>query len=179
MWFQKSRSIIYGKYVLPFLAIILTWIAVGSLFNLLLARNNLCSFTGNVEKIRVEELRFPSRFRNHIDHNLVIRFVDPSNIYVLSEDFKSNFADILRNIHPGDRVSIYFRSLSQTIFGLGRQSDIYQLEKNNIVIFPISTVRRKYILIGLSSFLFAPLVWFGYYLVLKKQKRENPVLNKF
>lgn len=115
------------------------------------------------------------------DFNNIKRLKKLFNNFRLKDNFSSEFASIQREIGLGDTITIYTRKKWQTILGMGRQNDIYQIEKNNQILFPIEKMieyqKDQTLVFGL--FAFVSLAGYLIYLRLAQlEKRNNKLINE-
>ena len=158
------------KYVLPAVAIFLTWGCLGNFYQTRLDKSQLVRNNGQVRSIEVVfEKGTKSSYKYH---PLRIVLVNSADKFRLRDSFDDWFPFLENKIHIGDTIQIYTRTRFQSLIGWGRKSDIYLIEKGSELIFPASVV-RDYNAGQAKLLLFLALLFWTPY-VLYKLKVLNP-----
>ncbi len=156
----EDRWRFYVKYFLPIFLIFFFWVLIGNLIEQNYKKDNLTKITGRV--VNVNEAITTKR-KNSNDYELRIYLNNYPQYFRILDNFK--YENIQKKIKIGDEVQIYFRPKYLVPLGMGRQTDIYQLENKNEILLDISERKRKSkgsIVISLISIIvFGALYYFG------------------
>jgi hypothetical protein len=147
-----SRWDFYVKYFLPVLIIAFSWILIGDLIELNYSKNNLNKITGTIENI--EEVLIQGK-REY--NELRISLNNYPKYFRITDNFK--YQNIQEKLKIGDEIQIYFRPKYLVPFGLGKETDIYQLEYKKEILYDIA--KRKKNSKGLIVFSLIALTIFG------------------
>jgi len=145
---RLSRWRFFCKYILPLLSLFFLWGVIGHLSLLALKTKSLIAHKGQVIDIGV---RLERGYRGHKYYPLKMVLLNQSmpiktklkrtsdlfRTFRLKDNFGWQFTYIENAIHPGDTITVYTRKKWQTLVGMGKQDDIYQIEKNAQILFPI------------------------------------------
>lgn len=166
-----SRFHFACKYIFPAFAIFLTWGSLGNFYQTQLNKTQLVKNSGLVSDIEVvfQQGTKPS----YKYYPLLISLVNSSNSFRLRDKFTDWFSFLQDKIHVGDTIEIYTRTKFQTLIGWGKQNDIYQIEKGNQLIFPISVVTdynasQARALLFLALLFWSPFIFFKFRVIKPK-----------
>lgn len=155
-----STRQLFFKYLAPFVAVFVCWIFIGRLFISLSGVNSMVVNKGTVTDLAIKIKRyqdFGSRF-THNEHNLSIGLSNYKYNFIVREDFVSSFENLTPPLHPGDTITIYTLSRTQSLLNGSSGSDVYQVVKDGKIIFPFSEMRKfslnRAILPGFYFFIF-------------------------
>ena len=145
---RLSRWRFFCKYFLPLLSLFFLWGVIGDLSLLTLKTKSLIAHKGQVFDIGV---RLERGYKGHKYYPLKMVLLNQSmpiktklkrtsdlfRTFRLKDNFAWQFPYIENAIHPGDTITVYTRKKWQVLVGMGQQDDIYQIEKNVQILFPI------------------------------------------
>jgi len=144
------------KYVFPIVALFMTWGVLANLYQTHLDKHQLLQNKGEVNNIAVVfEQGTKSSYKYY---PLKISLAGFPNDFRLRDNFKDWFQELQDEIKPGDTIEIYTRNKFQSTIGWGQQNDIYQIEKNNKILLPMTVIgdynRSQSIVILVMAILF-------------------------
>ena len=134
----EARWIFYVKYFLPVFLIFFSWVVIGNLIELNYKKDNLIKISGEI--ININEVVSIKR-KNSQDYELRLYLNNYQKYFRILDNFK--YDNIQKKIKIGDEVQIYFRPKYLVPLGMGRQTDIYQLESKNEILLDLSERKRK------------------------------------
>jgi hypothetical protein len=134
----EDRWKYYVKYFLPVFLIFFFWVLVGNLIELNYKKENLTKITGRI--ISINEAVSTKR-KNSQDYELRLYLNNYPKYFRILDNFK--YDKIQKKVKRGDEVQIYFRPKYLVPLGMGRQTDIYQLESKNVILLDLSERKRK------------------------------------
>jgi hypothetical protein len=134
----EDRWEYYIKYFLPVFLIFFTWVVIGNLIELNYKKDNLIKITGRI--ININEAVSTKR-KNSQDYELRLYLNNYPEYFRILDNFK--YDKIQKKVKLGDEVQIYFRPKYLVPLGMGRQTDIYQLERKNEILLDLSERKRK------------------------------------
>ena len=138
------------------------WIVIGNLFELAYTKQDLEFKKGRIvyfDKIITKTINKP--LYKSIEKEVQIKLDNYPEYFRLTDNFKCD--TLLNNLKLGDTITIYYRKKFLVPLGFGKQTDIYQLEYKNQVLFDI--IQRKnnsksLILVGII----ATIIFGGFYI---------------
>ncbi len=120
------------------MAFFFTWGALGNFYQAHLDKTQLLLNEGEIATI---DIIFEQGSKPSYSHNpLIISLFGYEKTFRVRDNFKDWFPILKEKIQKGDKVKIYTRTKIQTIFGWGRQNDIFLIEKNNEPLLPLSII---------------------------------------
>ncbi len=128
------------KYLLLPIILFFVWIVIGNFYELNCTKNDLKAIKGTIidsKEVAVSVAR--KRINNGKRKELRLVLNNYPNYFRLTDSFQ--YLDIINSLKIGDTVTIYYRKKYLVPLGFGHETDIYQLEHNNKVLFDIS--KRK------------------------------------
>lgn len=128
------------KYIFPAAAVLLTWMAVGGFYTAGLTKKQLAEYTGRVDNIGILSEHRNSKRNTYTYHSLRIVMLQYNEVFRLRDDFDYLFPVLLGKINEGDTITVYKRTPLQTLISWGNIDDIYQIEKNGVVLLPLNIV---------------------------------------
>lgn len=164
------------KYVLPPLALFITWGFAGHLYLSNISKEKLTPKIGIVKSIAIKLER---GYRSNKSYPLIISLIAEKGEYRIMDKFKDYFHKIQEDVLPSDTISLYVRNNWQYLLSWGRGKDVLIIEKKGETIFPISAYRND--AKGLCIFLafISAFLWIVYYLykkkIILKKRFEYPV----
>ena len=137
-WIYEKQWIFYVKYFLPFILIIFSWGLVGNLIESNYKKENLIKITGKIKNIK-EVLNL--KRKNSEDLELRIYLENYPEYFRILDNFKYN--NIQKKVKLRDGVQLYFRPKYLVPIGMGKQSDIYQLEHKNKILLNLKDRKKN------------------------------------
>ncbi len=167
-FWSLSRWEFYVKYFLPFILIVFSWTLIGNLIEVNYRKDYLNKVKGRIVIIN-ENLT--KDYRNNQDYELVIYLDNYSNYFRITDNYK--YKNIQKKLKFGDEVEIYFRPKYLVAFGLGKQTDIYQLEYKKEILFDLSQRKRNSKGLIILSLIFLLIFGSVYYFANKKLRSKK------
>ena len=153
------------KYLLPLVAIILTWIFIGKIYLNQIKINSLVANTGQVTNFAFkleEETTFGSRY-SHDVYPLKINLSNYNFDFRLREDFSNDFRALLTKMPEGDTITIFTLGSLQSFLCLSSQTDVYEIVNNGKTIFPLDKMRNYNLLKAIPPGIICLILWILYY----------------
>jgi hypothetical protein len=154
-----SRFHFACKYIFPLVAVFMTWGALGNFYTLTLTQNDLTANKGQVQTISMQLEIGTTQFQQIKYHPIIITLGNSSYEFRVRDNFKDWFNFLHERIHEGDTVTIYTRSTLDALISWGKKGDVYEIDKNGVVLFPLSTVKEYNNNQALILILFASILW--------------------
>jgi hypothetical protein len=156
------------KYTLPFIIILFIWFAIGNSVELIYKKNNLKFVKGSIisiDNVIIKVINKP--LYKGKKYELRLRLNNYPDYFRLSDEF--NYDNIIKSLRIGDTVTIYYRNKYLVPLTSGIQTDIYQLEFRNKILFDL--IQRKQNSKGLFfTTLIASIILSVTYYYIKKEK---------
>jgi hypothetical protein len=157
-------------YILPLLALFITWGCIANFMQNNLEKKDLLQTKGVVSSINIV---FEQGTRKNYKYNpLVISLNESSEIFKLRDRLNDWFPLIQEKVHVGDTICIYTRTKMQSLLGWGTKNDIYIIEKNNTDILRAFVMQEYNTSQAIATLFFSLLFWIPY--LLFKLKVINP-----
>jgi hypothetical protein len=173
LWENLTDSkFVLVRIVTPLAGVFFTWGFFGHLYTINLEREDLRKISGKVEWIGVRtETAIGRSPRKYHPLNILLAGHDES--FRLIDHFKYHFERIQDSVRFSDNVTIYARTKMQTLFGWGRQADIYALDKGDKSIFSVEQMNNflEEQMYGYGAFAF--ICWFLYAMDFYERAREK------
>lgn len=160
------------RFLWLLITVVFSYSSLGFFYMAQLETSNLEAQTGQVKSIGVRSVNEKGHRNNTFP--LFILLNNSENEFRLSENFTNQFERLQSDIKPGDEITIYHRNLFQTILGLGKPNDVFQINSGSKVILSINTIKSNYFLMSVFAALLSTLSWLAYYYY-----RKNKANNKF
>lgn len=159
---------IYVKYFLPVVLIFFSWILILNIVELNYQKENLNNISGTI--INIKEIQTRNSRRNQ-DFELRIQLNSFQKYFRITNNFK--YQNIEKKLKIGDEIKIYYRPNYYVLFGFGKQTDIYELEYKNEILFNIA--ERKTNSKGSIKISLVAVLIFGsvYYFAKRKIRNER------
>ena len=158
-----SRWEFYVKYFLPFFLIFFSWVLIGNLIEINYTKDYLKKVKGRIVIIN-ENLTQDSKKKQNFE--LIIYLDNYPKYFRITDNFE--YKNIEKKLKLGDEVEIYIRPKYFVAFGLGKQTDIYQLEYNKEILFDLSQRKRNSKGLIIISLIFLLIFGSVYYFANKK-----------
>jgi hypothetical protein len=161
----------FQKFILPGLAAFFTWGVVGHSYLTNLDTTDLVANIGQVNEIGVEyEEGLRSRYKYY---PLKIKLSNYPEKFRVPDIYKIEFSYLQEKISPGDTITLYSRTLWQTILGWGKRNDIYQIDKNGQTVFFLSKVISEKKDQRIIFILFSVILWLWYITYVRIKKHSS------
>lgn len=161
------------KYILPFIASILTYVVIGLLYSRSLKETDLISINGKVSAIRQD-----TTYSNNTENlRITIKLVSNNNDFFLFDNTEDTDNPILKNVDVGDTVSILHRSKLQSIIGIGSEFQIMKIEKGKDILYSFDDAKQTFSF-GIFGILVMIGLWLLYFFLRYKLKLEKKQLQK-
>jgi hypothetical protein len=157
-----SRFQFACKYVFPALAIFLTWGALGNFYTLTFSKRKLIAHNGIVTGMETRLEIGTTQYQQIKYYPIIISLNNSSKEFRLRDNFKEYFIELQNNMRNGDTATVYTRTKFDALVSWGKEGDIYQIEKNGNVLFPLTVVKAYNSNQALILSLFALVLWMLY-----------------
>jgi len=149
----------------------MTWGALGNFYTLSLTKKDLIANRGEVTTINTRLEFGTTQYRRIKYYPIIISLEHSSKEFRVRDNFKDWFNYLQDKIQSGDTVTIFTRSRFDALISWGKKGDIYKIDKNGTVIFPLSIVKEYNRSQALILGVFALVLWlfFAIYLVTSRQ----------
>lgn len=137
-WIYVKRWNRFVIYFLPIVIVFFTWVIVGNIIELNYRKENLNNITGQI--INIKEIQTRNSRKNQ-DFELRLYLDNYKKYFRITDNFK--YQKIEKKLKIGDEIKIYFRPKYYVLFGLGKQTDVYELQHKNETLFNISERKRN------------------------------------
>ena len=157
------------KYLLPPVTILFIWVTLGNIFELTYSKHDLEFKKGAIidfGQIVTKVIDKPLYKGKEQEFRILIE--NYPAYFRLTDNF--DYTPLLDNLKVGDTVTIYYRKKYLVPLGFGRQTDIYQLEYKNQIIFDLT--ERKNNSIGLVLMGAIASIIFGGLYVYRRKKSQ-------
>lgn len=190
----QSKAGFFAKYMLPVLILFFALAVIGKLAQMGLTTKSLIANKGQVLSIGIQVEYGHTRSGSYKLYPLkIVLYKEPSSFegmnkisqfknlfqeFRLLDNFRPKFFGITDEIHQGDTITVYTRTGWQTFLGWGRKNDIYQIEKNNKVLFPIRDMldhQNGQMIIFTFFLLGSSAIYMAYRLSRRKKDKEYQV----
>lgn len=165
-----SRSEFARKYVVQSVAIFMTWGAFGNFYNFGLSEKELLEKKGVVDNISIQLQVGTTQYQNKEYYPLIISLENSTEKFRVRDNFNSYFSDIRDKIKKGDTVTILTRTKVESFLCWGKNGDVYQIRKNDSILFPLSVVKEYNKNQATFTAVFAFLLWTIYFVIRLKKK---------
>jgi hypothetical protein len=147
------------KYIFPLVAFFLTWGALGNFYTLSLTQKDLVENKGEVTTINKMLEVGTTQYQQIEYYPIIISLGHSSKEFRVRDNFKDWFNYLQDKIHGGDTVTLFTRSRFDALISWGKRGDIYEIDKNGAVIFPLSIVKEYNRNQALVLGIFAVVLW--------------------
>ena len=137
-FWSLSRWEFYVKYFLLFILIVFSWMLIGNLIEVNYRKDYLNKVKGRIMIIGENLTR---DYKKNQEYELVIYLDNYPKYFRITDNYK--YQNIKKKLKFGDEVEIYFRPKYLVAFGLGKQTDVYQLEYKKEILFDLSKRKRN------------------------------------
>ena len=148
----------------------MTWGALANLYTLNLSQKNLIGNEGEVMGINKQLELGTSQYGHKEYYPMIIALGSSSKEFRVRDNFKDWFAYLQERIQYGDTITVYTRSRLDALVTWGKNGDVYEIDKNGAILFPLSTVKAYNKNQALILGLFASILW-SLYIVYKLKRR--------
>ena len=101
---------------------------------------------------------------------LYIELVNFSHRFRLMDVYDDWFPMVQANLNSGDTITVYYRTALQSIIGLGKRYDAYQVEKGEKLVFPFTATKKQH-LFSFKVMLFLSIFFFGLSFLIRENVR--------
>jgi len=164
-----SRFQVACKYLFPAVAIFMTWGALGNYYTLTFSKTNLVAYTGTVTSIGTQLETGTTQYQQIKYHPIVISLSNSTREFRVRDNFKEYFDGLQNDVRNGDTVTVYTITKFAAFISWGKKADVYQIEKNGDILFPLAAVKAYNENQGLILSVFAFALW-TLYAVFKLRK---------
>ena|SRR5688572_22226940 len=139
---RLSRIQFVCKYFFPLVAIFFTWGALGNFYSLSLTQKDLIANKGKITTMITKMEIGITKYRRIKYYPIIISLEHSSKEFRVRDNFKDWLVYLQDKIQSGDSVTIFTRNRFDAFLSWGRKGDIYEIDKNGTVIFPLSIVKE-------------------------------------
>ena len=136
-FWNLPRRDFYVKYFLPFILIIFSWFLIGGLVEMNYEKANLNQISGYI--IGINETLVSDYKSQHSELRIYLN--NYPKYFRITDNYK--YQNFIENLRLGDKILIYYRPIYLVPIGAGRQTDIYQLECKNKILFDLKNRKRN------------------------------------
>ena len=134
-----------------------------------LSPGDLLSITGKVNELKVITVEgFGTKPRISSSYPMIIKLDNFNDQFWLNGGYSKTFETIQKQVSLNDIVKVYYRTKTQSFFGFGKRYNIYQLEKNNQIIFSIAET-KKASLFSFEIYILQALLFAGLSFIIKRK----------
>lgn len=133
---NQPKHLFFRKYFLLPVIVFLGWITLGSVFERSYETKDLIRISGRVisiQEVTTKVIDKPA-YKGK-EQELRIYLSNSTEYFRLTDSY--NYQHILNLLNNGDTVQIYIRKSHLVPLGMGKQTDIYQLEQQGKVLFDL------------------------------------------
>ncbi len=170
---HQPRHVFFRKYFLLPVTLFLGWVTIGTAYEQLYDLNDLDRITGRValvEEVTTKVIDKPAYKKEEKELRL---YLESHSVYFrLTDSF--NYTPVIDRLKDGEVVQIYVRKPYLAYLGMGKRSDIYQLEYQGETLLHLSDKKQNVtgaIVIG-AIFTIAFSAFYLYHR--RKEKRNMP-----
>ena len=157
------------RYYLPGIAIILTLVVVSQTYMTMLTEKDLLTVTGNVTSIIQDKYKH----YKYTDDRITINLDNSADSFYFFDNQLNYFADIIENVHIGDRITISHRTKLQAKLGTGSEFKIMKIQKGSMVLYGFDKAKESFRGVGKFGAFVVVGLWFGYFLLRRQLKRQK------
>lgn len=147
------------KYIFPLSALFLTWGALGNVYTLTLSQKALIANRGEVRMINKQLELGTTQYQQIKYYPIIISLENTSTEFRLRSNFNDWFYRLQEKIQDGDTITVYTRSSFDALLSWGKKGDVYEIDKNDIVLFPLDAVKEYNKNQALALGFFASILW--------------------
>lgn len=165
----RNDPTFYLKYLLPFLALVMTYVVADQSYMGMLNESDLSSISAKV--ISISQSKF-KKGRSTIDRISITLDKTNQQPYFLDNN-PELFPTIINNIQSGDFITLYHRTKMQAKIGLGNEIEILKIRKGAQDIYSLEKAKQPFI--SLRNYLILPaiILWILYFYFRKKRRQEK------
>ncbi|MFT3704166.1 MAG: hypothetical protein QM802_17495 [Agriterribacter sp.] len=159
---------------MPIIASLLTYLAMGQLYTTSLSENDLVSSTGQVSIIK-QDIFLDNNCRD-TTRRVSIKLLNSNDNFFLFDNNGDIYESIKQKVIAGDEVSIFHRTLLQSIIGFGNKFQIFKIEKGRDILYNVDEAKQTFGAVNVFEISVMTALWFLYFYLryIQKLQKQQP-----